>query len=682
MTRDEIIAAIDRTTTDPYVRKLAYTIAEIESGTGANPKAFEPNSSGVNGPMQVMSKQNGGKYGTFEQFAAPGKTDANNPEDSTIAGTRYLTSLFNKYGGDKEKAAVAYYTGSADKIGNIDKVNNKTGYDYLNKFRNMFNKVNVESQPIQNSTNFVPRRDNAPPPNLGNPMNDDFASIMQSVSDLLKKNQVNEAEKVTQIQASNAALGLDNNDAASNINVIGGKLVSGIQDLALLSDKRNKDFSGENGIFAAFAAQGTQQQLQMKAQEVSTLQDALKSNQTLALNQAKLITEASPSNDSAIKLYEAQARLFNQREVAQNTILQRTAMNESIVAARDVRAQQQLANTESIKLKNENTLKAQEAVKVWQDAAAKVGISKDIVTLDAIKSGNLQKLLGDKFDLVANAANGVISSTPEQASINLGLMKQDLVTRKDQDSVRAANAFMIKDTGYTSANEKNARADLVAKDPKFKTLSPKEQDAQIAEWVQNRKQIAVNSAYTNNSDSSIYGLSFENKVLGHAKLVAGNPEMQKYFAGIPEAKGRGITLSDQQIISSVLEKASADSRSIQDISRMIQTYYTSIVSELNDTVDYKRVGLPIARQFKVNTENGTSLDVTGRENTRTLETYLTNVRAAQVAGEKLKSLAQNNATLITNPQQNSNILTNRNMLMDTAQQRQELQKAQQAINRK
>lgn len=59
-------------------------------------------------------------------------------------------------------------------------------------------------------------------------------------------------------------------------------------NLAALAEKRNKDFSGENGLWAALTAQGTQQQYRMQVESVNALQAATKGQQETALRQQEI----------------------------------------------------------------------------------------------------------------------------------------------------------------------------------------------------------------------------------------------------------------------------------------------------------------------------------------------------------------------------------------------------------
>ena len=107
----------------PGLEPLVMAISKLEGGHGK--AGYDVNSSGVTSPMQIMSKELGGKYPVFETYAAPGKTDPRNPEHGTIAGIRYLADLhknhYDKYG--LGGVASAYFSGSPTKADGVKDAN-------------------------------------------------------------------------------------------------------------------------------------------------------------------------------------------------------------------------------------------------------------------------------------------------------------------------------------------------------------------------------------------------------------------------------------------------------------------------------------------------------------------------------------------------------------------------------
>ena len=98
----------------PGLEKEIDALAGLESSYGANPLAYKPNKDGVIGPLQIMSKSVGGKYGNFEKYAVDGMNDPLNPVHSTIAGARMFADKVRKNNGNIEKAVNEYFTGVAN----------------------------------------------------------------------------------------------------------------------------------------------------------------------------------------------------------------------------------------------------------------------------------------------------------------------------------------------------------------------------------------------------------------------------------------------------------------------------------------------------------------------------------------------------------------------------------------
>ena len=114
----------------PGLEPLVMSISKLEGGHGK--AGYGVNSDGVTSPMQIMSKELGGKYPVFETYAAPGKTDPRNPEHGTIAGIRLLSDLYNKHydthglGG----VASAYFSGQPDTADSVADKNGTTVKKY------------------------------------------------------------------------------------------------------------------------------------------------------------------------------------------------------------------------------------------------------------------------------------------------------------------------------------------------------------------------------------------------------------------------------------------------------------------------------------------------------------------------------------------------------------------------
>ena len=96
----EQLAEIAHRVSPEYATRLL-ALAGKESTFGKNPAAYKPNMVGAIGPMQILSSQLGGKYGNFEKYAAPGKTDPLNPLHAAEAGMRMAVDFFKTKGVDQ-----------------------------------------------------------------------------------------------------------------------------------------------------------------------------------------------------------------------------------------------------------------------------------------------------------------------------------------------------------------------------------------------------------------------------------------------------------------------------------------------------------------------------------------------------------------------------------------------------
>lgn len=116
----------------PGMENAITALSLLESSKGQADAAYQPNKVGAIGPLQILSKQLGGKYGNFEQYSAADMKDPMNPVHSTVAGIRMFADLVNKHGMDG--GVNAYFTGSpTPKPTRTDGLT--TAANYLAKFK-------------------------------------------------------------------------------------------------------------------------------------------------------------------------------------------------------------------------------------------------------------------------------------------------------------------------------------------------------------------------------------------------------------------------------------------------------------------------------------------------------------------------------------------------------------------
>lgn len=99
----------------PQEIAFVLSVFDNESSGGKNLDAYRArivgNGSTISGPMQVMTKAATAGKSTFDMFAAPGKTDPNNPYHTSEAGVRYALEALKRAGGDVGLAFKKYQAG-------------------------------------------------------------------------------------------------------------------------------------------------------------------------------------------------------------------------------------------------------------------------------------------------------------------------------------------------------------------------------------------------------------------------------------------------------------------------------------------------------------------------------------------------------------------------------------------
>ena len=115
----EIDALVAAKAQSPELEKVMKAVLKRESNYGQNPAAYVANKAGgVIGIGQIQSKQVGGKYNNFENYADAGQTDINNPIHTANAALNMIADKWNKSKGNTQQFVNEYFGRAAkDKLG-------------------------------------------------------------------------------------------------------------------------------------------------------------------------------------------------------------------------------------------------------------------------------------------------------------------------------------------------------------------------------------------------------------------------------------------------------------------------------------------------------------------------------------------------------------------------------------
>lgn len=115
----EVDALVAAKAQSPEMEKVMKAVLIRESNYGQNPAAYVANKAGgVIGIGQIQSKQVGGKYNNFENYADAGQTDINNPIHTANAALNMIADKWNKSKGNTQQFVNEYFGRAAkDKLG-------------------------------------------------------------------------------------------------------------------------------------------------------------------------------------------------------------------------------------------------------------------------------------------------------------------------------------------------------------------------------------------------------------------------------------------------------------------------------------------------------------------------------------------------------------------------------------
>lgn len=389
----------------PGLENALMAIAKIESGKGSNPAAYQPNSVGAIGPMQILSKQLGAKYGNFEQYAEPGMNDPLNPVHSTVAGMKMFADLVNKHG--IEGAANAYFTGSPNpRPAATDGIS--TAASYLQNFKNALAgeggaKVAGAGRGFVNPpmvNGILPGESSGMPDKVQQaangtaPTGDIITRNTQDgkldVAGLLRDALAGIKTLAADSRKSMGTFGMDDKDPNSAV-VAGGKnTADNIKAMVDVFNRSNSRYAGpqweaqnplQRLVSGVFGGARDQMDFNRINGQIQAMQGAVGGNQKLAANQQTLNTNAEPDTTKI-------AQIAAQAQARELTNLQKQQMLDANAGAD----------------------------KLLQDAATKLGMTIP----QGIKPSEWAKVMGkDTIEMLqVVAAGGSLGANPVDAMAN------------------------------------------------------------------------------------------------------------------------------------------------------------------------------------------------------------------------------------------------------------------------
>jgi hypothetical protein len=401
----------------PGMENAIAALSMIESSGGLNEAAYKPNKVGAIGPLQILSKQLGGKYGNFEQYAAPGMTDPLNPTHSTVAGIRMFAELMKKNEGKagQDGAVLEYFTGTPTPNPNrTDGLT--TAANYLQKFNRALNGGGAGrgfvNPPMVNG--ILPGETGGMPdavlreanlPALATPGINPAASSLD-VPALLRRAIEGVSANASANRKSMGTFGVDDQQADSAVVAGGDSTAGNIKAMADIFARSNARFSGEgfdaknplerlvDQVFGGFKDKAAFKRAQG---QLTAMQAALGGQQKLAGNQQTL--NAGTAEDIT-KLAGIAAQLEGREQAA----------------AASVERAQLLADSRK-EVQQLKTGQVSGVDKLLQDAATRLGMTIP----QGVKPSEYAKVLGPETLAVLQsvAAGGSIAANPVDATFAL-----------------------------------------------------------------------------------------------------------------------------------------------------------------------------------------------------------------------------------------------------------------------
>ena len=549
----EIDALVAAKAQSPEMEKVMKAVLKRESNYGQNPAAYVANKAGgVIGIGQIQSKQVGGKYNNFENYADAGQTDVNNPIHTANAALNMIADKWNKSKGNTQQFVNEYFGRAAkDKLGG-------TNIGYVQAINNAI--ANGVTTPTGNSAfqGVSAGTVGVPPSALGavEGYNKQLIDAAQKVADnnLASVNNFNWNPNTKDSSAQRFGKTVSNNtDALSQLYDTNMKEMQAFTNptadtyLGRVGDKLGAmwNVSGntltERYLKRAEAAQTTTGKAM--TDQIVNMQNAMKGTVIDPTTYDKAANNLQQQQQVDTQTYNAVANNLNTQE--QNRIL-------------EAKAQAQAANTPAGSGSTDDS--------TLVSAANSLGIQLP----EGMKTSDIKAVLGDKLAAVQAVAanNGSLGSDPYTAV--------QIVNQLGS----AAPPELVKQAMQHSAFQQEIIKRIPATEFKpVDTTLDKNTIAANTAYNDNVKRVNINKAY---ADASAGNLDLPNNpytVTGNVKTLSN---------GIPLPKG--IEAEDVGKLSAAqfVNKAIAEGSSAVEIAN----FYKQLTSARTSTTQYKTFSAP------------------------------------------------------------------------------------------
>ena len=549
----EIDALVAAKAQSPEMEKVMKAVLKRESNYGQNPAAYVANKAGgVIGIGQIQSKQVGGKYNNFENYADAGQTDVNNPIHTANAALNMMADKWNKSKGNTQQFVNEYFGRAAkDKLGG-------TNIGYVQAINNAL--TNGVSTPTGNSAfqGVSAGTVGIPPSALG-------------AVEGYNKRLIDAAQKV----ADNNLASVNNfnwnpNTKDSSAQRFGKTVSNNTDTLSQLYDTNMKEMQ-------AFTNPTADTYLGRVGDRLGAMWNV--SGNTLT---ERYLKRAEANQSATGKAMTEQ--VLNMQNAMKGTVIDPTAYDK---AANNLQQQQQVdtqtynAVANNLNTQEQNRILEAKAQAQAANNPAGAGSTDDSTLVSAanslgiqlpegMKTSDIKAVLGDKLAAVQAVAanNGSLGSDPYTAV--------QIVNQLGS----AAPPELVKQAMQHSAFQQEIIKRIPAKEfkPVDDTL-PKNTIAANTAYNDNVKRVNINKAY---AEASAGNLDLPNNpytVTGNVKTLSN---------GIPLPKG--IEAEDVGKLSAAqfVNKAIAEGSSAVEIAN----FYKQLTSARTSTTQYKTFSAP------------------------------------------------------------------------------------------